>query len=378
MPFHPNPAVAASLPAATSPTGPLAFHRGLPGYAPTPLRRLPGLARRTGAAAVTLKDESDRLGLPAFKVLGASWAIASLLAERLGARTPPADLDVLRARLGGAPPVVAATDGNHGRAVARVARLLALPARIFLPAGAAPARLAAIAGEGATVVEVDGSYDEAVAAAASWAERHEGLLVQDTGFSGYEEVPDRVADGYATLFAEIDAELAAAGEPSPDLFLVQVGVGALAQAAVRHWRRPGRSRETRVVGVEPEGADCVRAALAAGHLVTLPGRQHSLMAGLNCGTASTTAWPWMRAGLHGIVTVADSRAEEAMRALAAEGVVAGETGAAGAAGLLELGAGGQLAEVAGVAAPRVMLLSTEGATDPVSWERIVGRPPTGR
>lgn len=374
MPFHPNPAVATSLAAASPPAGPLAFHRALPGYAPTPLRRLPALARRCGAAAVLLKDESDRLGLPAFKILGASWAIAALLAERLGEREPPAGLAGLRERLGGVPPVVAATDGNHGRAVARVAKLLGLPARIFLPAGAAAARLAAIAGEGAAVVEVAGSYDEAVAAAASWADAHDGLLVQDTGFPGYELVPDRVAEGYATLFAEVDAQLAAAGEPPPDLFLVQVGVGALAQAAVRHWRQPGRPRATRVVGVEPEGADCVRAALAAGRVVSLPGQQHSLMAGLNCGTASTTAWPWMRDGLHGIVTVADGRAEEAMRALAGEGVVAGETGAAGAAGLLELAAAGRLGEVAGVAEPRVMLLSTEGATDPASWERIVGRP----
>ena len=373
MPFHPNPAAVASLPAATSPTGPLAFHRALPGYTPTPLRRLPALARRAGAATVLLKDESERLGMPAFKILGASWAIASLLAERLGERGQPSDLAAMRERLGGSPPIVAATDGNHGRAVARVARLLALPARIFLPAGAAPARLAAIAGEGAAVVEVDGSYDEAVAEAATWAEHHGGLLVQDTGFAGYETVPDRVAEGYATLFAETAEQLAAADEPPPDLFLVQVGVGALAQAAVRHWRQPGRSHTPRVVGVEPEGADCVRAALAAGRIVTLPGRQHSLMAGLNCGTASTTAWPWMRRGLHGIVTVQDTRAEEAMRALAAEGVVAGETGAAGAAGLLELAAAGQLAEAAGVAEPRVMLLSTEGATDPASWERIVGR-----
>ena len=155
---------------------------------------------------------------------------------------------------------------------------------------------------------------------------------------------------------------------------MQVGVGALAQAAVAHWKRQEAGGRTRVVGVEPEEAACVLAALRAGRIVTLPGRQHSLMAGLNCGTASTTAWPWLRRGLVGILTVADQLAAEAMRLLAAEGVVAGETGAAGTAALLELAATGELAAAAGRERPRVLLLSTEGATDPESWVRIVGRP----
>jgi diaminopropionate ammonia-lyase len=376
MPLHSFDAEAVLGDAAPS-RRPLAFHRSLAGYAPTPLRSLPGLARRCGAGAVWLKDESSRLGLPAFKILGASWAVARTLAEQLGDPGLAADFGALRARCAGSPALVAATDGNHGRAVARIAALLGLPARIFVPAGAAPARLSAIAGEGATVVEVLGSYDDAVAAAAGAAERQRGLLVQDTGVPGYEEMPDRIAEGYATLFWEIDEQLAAAGEPAPDLFVVQLGVGALAQAAIVHWKAAGRAGATRIVGVEPLGAECVLAALQAGRIVTLPGRQSSLMAGLNCGTASSTAWPWLRRGLDGVVTVADSRAEEAMRALAGEGVVAGETGAAGTAALLELAVEGALAEAAGFRQPHVLLLSTEGATDPASWERIVGLPRPG-
>jgi diaminopropionate ammonia-lyase len=375
MPLHLHTRAQRVLADAAPAIAPLSFHRSLPGYAATPLRFLPRLTAHAGAGGVWLKDESSRFGLPAFKVLGASWAVSRVLAERLGEPALAGDLPGLRARLAGAPPLVAATDGNHGRAVARVAAWLGLPARIYLPAGAAPARLAAIAGEGATVVEDDGSYDDAVANAAAWAAAHGGQLVQDTGFPGYEEIPDRVAEGYATLFWEIDEQLAAAGEPAPDLCLVQVGVGALAQAAIAHWKRPVAEGRTRVVGVEPVGAECVLAALQAGRIVTLPGHQHSLMAGLNCGTASSTAWPWLQRGLDGVVTVEDPRAEEAMRALAAEGVVAGETGAAGTAALLELAATGALAEAAGVERPRVLLLSTEGATDPVSWERIVGRSP---
>jgi diaminopropionate ammonia-lyase len=384
MPLHRNADVEATLPDAATSRAPLAFHRSLPGYGPTALRDLPALARRCGVGRVWLKDESGRFGLPAFKVLGASWAVCSTLAERLGEPALAAEPRALRARLNGAPALMAATDGNHGRAVARTAALLGLPARIFVPAGAAPARLAAIAGEGAAVEEVDGTYDDAVERSAAVAAAEGALLVQDTGWPargtddrGYEEIPRRVAEGYSTLLWECEEQLAAAGEGPPDAMLVQVGVGALAEAAVRFWKRPAVGGSVRLVGVQPAAAACLVAALAAGGPVRLPGRQESLMAGLNCGTVSSVAWPWLRRGLDAVVTVEDDRAAEAMRALAAEGVVAGETGAAGAAGLLELAAGGGAAAVGLGAASRVLLLSTEGATDPESWRRIVGRSAAG-
>jgi len=375
VPLLINPRAEATLDDAAPSRAPLPFHR-LPGYAPTPLRELPALAARCGVARVWLKDESARLGLPAFKILGASWAAAQTLAARLGAPELAQDFAALRARLDGAPTLVAATDGNHGRAVARVAALLGLPARIFLPAGAAPARIAAIAGEGAIVEEVDGTYDDAVAHAAGVTRETGGLLLQDSSLPGHERISELVVEGYATLFWEIEEQLRAIGEWPPDLLLVQVGVGALAQAAVVAMKRRELRGAVRVVGVEPVDAACVAAAIEAGEIVTLPGRQHSLMAGLNCGTASTVSWPWVSRGLDGIVTVPDEGAVEAMRALAAEGVVAGETGAAGAARLLELAADDGLRAAAGLAATtRVVLLSTEGATDPANWERIVGRAP---
>jgi len=374
MPLLVNPRAQASLRDASPSRASLAFHRALPAYAPTPLRELPALAARCGVARVWLKDESSRLGLPAFKILGASWAAAQSLAARLHEPALAGDLDALRARLAGAPTLVAATDGNHGRAVARTAALLGLPARIFLPAGAAPARLAAIAGEGALVEEVDGSYDDAVARAHATAEEIGGLLLMDTSLPGHERMAELVVEGYATLFWEIEEQLRAAGEWPPDLLLVQVGVGALAHAVVVAMKRRELDGAVRVVGVEPTEAACVAAAIAAGEVVTLPGRQHSLMAGLNCGTASAVAWPWLRRGLDAVVTVADERAMEAMRALADDGIVAGETGAAGVAGLLDLAADKALRrDVRLEATTRVVLLSTEGATDPASWERIVGR-----
>ena len=375
MPLLINPRVQASLRDAMPSRASLPFHRELPGYAPTPLRELPGLAARCGVSRVWLKDEGARLGLPAFKILGASWAASRMLAARLGEPALAADLDALRARLGGAPALVTATDGNHGRAVARMAALLGLPARVFLPAGAAPARIAAIAGEGALVEEVDGTYDDAVTRAAAVATEVGGLLLQDTSLPGHERVSELVVEGYATLFWEIEEQLRAAGEWPPDVLLVQVGVGALAHAAIVAMKRHELHGAVRVVGVEPVEAACVAAALAAGEVVTLPGRQHSLMAGLNCGTASAVAWPWLRRGLDAVVTVADERAVEAMRALAAEGVVAGETGAAGAAALLELAGDDALRrELRLDPTTCVVLLSTESATDPGSWERIVSRP----
>jgi diaminopropionate ammonia-lyase len=318
---------------------PRALHRSLPGYAPTPLREAPRLAERLGLARVWVKDESQRLGLPAFKILGASWATACLLAERLGL-APAAPLAVLRERAAALPGarLVAATDGNHGRGVARVARWLGLPARVFVPAGTARARIDAIAGEGAEVLEVAGSYDETVARAA--AEQADGaLLVQDHAWPGYEDVPRRVVEGYATIFAEADEQLAAAGAAPLRLALIQTGVGALAAAAVRHWRRPGRARAQRpaLANVEPTGAACVLASVAAGRIVTVPAGAHSsLMAGLNCGTPSSVAWPLMREGMDVFVAVPDERAVAAMRMLADDGIVSGESGAAGVAGLLAL------------------------------------------
>ena len=221
-----------------------AFHASLPGYAPTPLAGVPALAAELGVGRLFVKDESARLGLPAFKVLGASWAVRQVLA-RPGpdGAAPPADpppglagLRALAARWPGLV-LVTATDGNHGRAVARMARLCGASARVFVPAVTEPATRAAIAAEGAEVVQVAGSYDQAVAAARRWAEgRPAAALVQDTAWPGYERIPGWIVEGYSTLFAELDAQLAAAGTGSPALVAVPVGVGSLAQACVAHYR----------------------------------------------------------------------------------------------------------------------------------------------
>lgn len=355
---------------------PRAFHRRLPGYTPTPLVDAPCVAAALGVRRVLVKDEANRLGLPAYKILGASWATYRALEERAGPFRPWERLADLAAQLQPHAPLtlVAATDGNHGRAVARMARWLGLGASILVPRGMAYARIAAIEGEGARVTVVDGSYDDAVAAAARLADARR-LVISDTAWEGYERVPRWVIDGYATIYGEIDEQLAALGEGQPDLVAAQIGVGALAASVVRRYRGTGSA--TKVLGVEPVGADCVLRSVEAGELVEVPGPHASIMAGLNCGRPSPVAWPFVSGGVSAFVAIPDTRAEDAMRLLAEDGVVSGESGAAGLGGLLEALAGpraGVYRAPLGVdEASSVLVISTEGATDPEAYARIIGR-----
>ncbi len=375
-----------------------AFHASLPGYAPTPLTEVPALTGELGAGRVFVKDESSRLGLPAFKVLGASWAIHQILTgppdgapPAPADATPPDGVARLRAVAASRPGLifVTATDGNHGRAVARMARLTATPARVFVPAVTDPATRAAIASEGAEVTQVNGSYDEAVATARRWAGDHPGAaLVQDTAWPGYEQVPTWIVEGYSTLFAELDAQLTAAGAGPPTLVAVPVGVGSLAQAAVAHYRaRDGQgdvtaegwlgrgqnsapkqpSSATAVLSVEPDTAACLLASLRAGRPATIP-TANTIMAGLNCGTVSSIAWPYFNGGLDAAVAVPDDAARRAAADLAAVGISSGPSGASSLAGaraaLTGPGSPGRRAELGMDPSSVIVLLSTEAAHPP--------------
>jgi diaminopropionate ammonia-lyase len=348
----------------------LRFHRSIEGYAPTPLRPAPRTAERLGVAEVLVKDESTRLGLPAFKILGASWAVHRALVERTGE-----DLDhapsyaALAALAERVRPLTlsAATDGNHGRGVAHMARRLGLAARIYVPEGTAQARIDAIASEGATVTVVAGGYEDAIRRSAEDA--GDGcLVISDTSWPGYEDVPRWVVDGYATIFGEVDDAIAQDGLARPRLVALPMGVGALAGAGVRHYWGSPEPRPL-LVGVEPVSAACVLRSVEAGEIVTLTEPQDSMMAGLNCATPSLIAWPLVSQGLDVYVSVEDDRVPEAMRLLAADGFVAGETGAAGLAGLLRLAEEPARPWDADAC---VLLLNTEGATDPQNYVRIVG------
>jgi diaminopropionate ammonia-lyase len=353
---------------------PLRFHRRLPGYEATPLVDVPGLADALGVGKVFVKDESNRLGLPAFKILGASWAVFRALEERLGDEGfgDWETIDDLKAKLGPLRPLslVAATDGNHGRAVARVARLLGLGAMIFVPEDMAPARREAIAGEGAVVVVVDGTYDDAVERSAE----ADGLLISDTSWPGYERVPWWVIEGYSTMLWEIEDELVRRSEAGPDIVVVQVGVGAFAAAVARHFRSSRVSPHPKLVAVEPARADCLFRSVSAERLVSVPGPHDSIMAGLNCGKPSLVAWPILSRSIDLLVSLNDEPVREAMRLAAGSGIVSGETGAAGLGGLLQLlrAEGSEQARRALGASreTRVLAFNTEGATNPDAYRRI--------
>lgn len=293
----------------------IAFHRSLDGYSPTPLVDLPSLAAELRVGRVFAKDESLRLGLPAFKALGASWGVHRALRELA---------------IDGPVTIVTATDGNHGRAVARFARLLGHRAEIVIPPGVHPSAVQAIVDEGASVTYVDGTYDDAVSAAARLAEGVGGVLVQDTAWDGYEEVPGWIVEGYATLFAEVDEQLLALGLGPPNLVFVPVGVGSLLQGALAHYRGDRARPGTAVASIEPQAAACIAPSLAAGRPVTVD-TEFTVMTGLNCGTPSSLAWPYIQYGLDAAISITDRDDIEAAHDLAALGVAAGPCGAAGLA-----------------------------------------------
>ncbi|WP_349828915.1 pyridoxal-phosphate dependent enzyme [Brevibacterium litoralis] len=355
------------------PVGPAReFHRSMPGYAPTPLHRVPALADRWGVARVLIKDESDRLGLPAFKILGASWATAHVLAAHAG--TPvPSTFEALRdlaatLRGEGASTLVTATDGNHGRALARMAHLLGLRSRVYL-AGDLPVGVAeAIAGEGAEVIDTGAVYDEAVRAAADSCTSDTDLLVQDMSWEGYREPPARIVEGYSTLFAECEDQMvrvpfvADGGSAlgGRDLVVVPAGVGCLLQAGLQHLRAAERAGLPRVLAVEPVAAACVTASVATGESVTVVTDVPTAMAGLNCGTVAGDALPVILAGLDAGVGVTDAEAAAAAATLRAAGVPAGPCGAATAAGVEAVLARPDGREVLGLGPDStVVLVSTE-------------------
>jgi diaminopropionate ammonia-lyase len=350
------------------------LHRTVPGYEVTPLRRLDELAERFGVAGVWVKDESWRLDLPSFKILGSSWAIHRLLLGRAGrpvAGTGFAELRAVAAELGPLT-LTTATDGNHGRGVARTARLLRLAAVVYVPAGTARERIEAIEGEGAEVIVHAGNYDAAVARAAADAATHDRVLVADVAVGEDVTTPTWVMEGYDTIFDEADDQLP---EP-PTVVLLQAGVGALTASGIRHYLRARPEDRPRFATVEPLTAACLLASAEAERLLTIDASQESIMAGLNCGTPSSVAWPTIAANVAAYLAVPDVRAREAMRLLADVGIVAGESGAAGLAGLLEAAGHGEVRAALGLdASARVLLLNTEGATDAAGYETVVGRAP---
>ena len=345
------------------------------------MRSLPGLARKLRLGALFYKDERGRFGLKSFKALGGAYAVANVIKRRIageGRGALPTSGDLLRGdheELIRGITVCCATDGNHGRSVAWGAQLFGCRCVIFVHETVSQGRRDAIARYGAEVVEVHGNYDDAVRHAAATAAVNGWTVVSDTSYPGYREIPTDVMHGYGVMAAEIAEAL----DGPPTHVFVQAGVGALAAAVCADfWLRYGACRPFFVV-VEPTSADCVARSLAAGHPVAVTGSLETVMAGLACGEVSELAWEILRAGANAAVAVGDMHALAAVRAFADPvagdpPIVSGETGAAGLAALLaaddDAGMRGTL-RLDGNG--RVLLLGSEGDTDPAIYRQIVGR-----
>ena len=353
-------------------TRPISFHRTMPEYALTPVVDVPELARTRNVAGIAVKNEQERLGLPSFKPLGSSWA----LHERVKAVTGLAPDTIIAfpdlsriARGLGPPTLCTASDGNHGRAVAALSEALGCACVVFLPADSAAGRIDAIRGHGAIVELIDGSYDEAVAAARAASRARGHWYCPDTvGADATDEervFASDVMTGYGTLFEEFFDQIVR----PPDLLFVQAGVGGLSAAAVSSIRQV--SATARVVVIEPEGSNAIALSLASGAPVSVPDVP-TVMACLRCQSVSAMAWPILVAGIDGAMVVTDDEAAAAVRELARKGVTAGASGAASLAGALAACADEALRARLGITAgSQIAVVNTEGATDPASYAAIL-------
>jgi len=363
-----------------------AFHRSIDGYAPTPLLSLPATAARLGLKEIYVKDESHRFGIKAFKALGASYAIFRFLQSRwrekfgdtVGFGPDSFKDSSLLAKLG-AFTFCGATDGNHGRAVAWTAKKLKQRAVIYMPDNTAQSRIDNIKQENAEVVLVPGSFDDCVARCAADAERNGWQAISDTAYPGYMDIPRFIMLGYTGMFKEIeiDGKLNGHDNSGLDYVFLPAGVGGVAAAGTSYYVRRYGAERPKLICVEPSDCDCFLQSVKRGDgsPVSVGGDYKSVMVGLNCGIPSPVAWPIIRDGVHLFTAITDAYAFAAMRAYHKEGIVSGESGSAGLAGLIALQTDAALLPAArqiGLGKnSRILLINTEGDTDPINYKRII-------
>jgi diaminopropionate ammonia-lyase len=353
-----------------------------PGYAPTPLVALPGIAAAIGVSSIHYKDEATRFGLGSFKALGGAYAVCRLLqrlvAERTG--TEPTVADLVAGRhpgIVGDITVCCATDGNHGRSVAWGARTFGCQCVIFIHATVSDARRQAIEAFGAKVVRTPSNYDDSVRAAQETAVREGWFVVSDTSYEGYTEIPKDVMQGYELMAAEA-LDQWPDPEPVTHVFL-QTGVGGMAAAvAACVWRRFG-ARRPAIVLADPLRSACWLESIRAGRPAAVAGDLDTMMAGLACGEVSILAWTILKHAADAVIAIDDDVAVDCMRLLAKgrygdRPVVAGESAVAGLGALLAV-AGDRTARASLRidARSRILLFGTEGDTDPALYTELVGR-----
>ncbi|PSS61907.1 diaminopropionate ammonia-lyase [Ensifer sp. NM-2] len=379
LPLHEADAETLSLAAAEEVERFLSYR---PNHVPTPLRSLGSLAREIGVGSIHVKDESSRLGLGSFKALGGSYAVIRLVLEeaarRLGRAVEVSELGTPEVRsVAETMTVGCATDGNHGKSVAAGAQLVGAKAAIFVHSGVTDERVAAIAQYGAEMIRIEGTYDDSVIAAERICNENGWVVVSDTSWPGYERIPALVMQGYTAMLREAISALPEA----PTHVFIQAGVGGLAAAVAGYFDIVFGSSRPRFIVVEPDRAACVFESARAGHLVKVDHAEPTIMAMLECYEPSLVAWRVLARKADAFMTVGEEDAAETMRRLAQPlagdpAIVAGESGAAGLAGLLRvLQHPRERAALQLDASSRIFVINTEGATDKARYEAIVGFAP---
>jgi len=364
-----------------------AFHRSFPQYSVTPLADLSGMARLLGLGGLYVKDESYRFGLNAFKVLGGSFAMARYIANELGRDVAETGYDYLTSgRLKeqfGQATFFTATDGNHGRGVAWAANKLGQKAVVHMPKGSSQSRFDNIVKEGARVTIEEVNYDDCVRmAAAEAAQTEHGVVLQDTAWEGYEEIPSWIMQGYGTMAGEAAHQLRQSGVDRPTHVFVQAGVGSLAGAVTGCFVNLFPNDPPKFVVMEADAADCLYQGAVAGDGSprTVGGDLQTIMAGLACGEPNTISWEILRNHVTAFVSCPDWVSAKGMRMLAAPlkgdpAVTSGESGAIGMGVISTIMEDDTCKELRDALElnqdSRVLLFSTEGDTDPAKYRRIV-------
>lgn len=363
------------------------FHSSFPQYSVTPLTALPNMAGNLGLGGLFVKDESYRFGLNAFKVLGGSFAIARYIAQELGRDISEIDYNYLVSQKlkdeFGQATFFTATDGNHGRGVAWAANRLGQKAVVHMPKGSTKARFDNIAAEGAQVTIENVNYDDCVRMAAKEAaETPRGVVIQDTAWDGYEEIPSWIMQGYGTMAAEAAEQLKAAGVDRPTHIFVQAGVGSLAGAVQGYFANLFPDNTPTTVIMEAQAADCLYKGAVAGDgkFRIVDGDLQTIMAGLACGEPNTISWDILKNHSSFFVSCPDWISAKGMRMLGAPlkgdpQVISGESGAVGMgliATLMESDEYKEMRETIGLNKnSKVLMFSTEGDTDPVNYRKTV-------
>ena len=356
-----------------------AFHESFPMYGPTPLAGLPATAKMLGLGSIHVKDESYRFGLNAFKVLGGSFAIGNYLAGKLGKTASYGLLTApeTKAALGDLT-FVTATDGNHGRGVAWAAHQFGFRSVVYMPKGSSPERLANIRTEGSDASITELNYDDAVRLANRQAEEQGWVMVQDTAWDGYEDIPTWIMQGYTTMGLEAYEQL----PEKPTHIFLQAGVGSMAGAIVGLFASLYEEDRPIIAIVEPNKADCLYRTAEANdgrrHFVT--GDMDTIMAGLACGEPCSIGWQVLADYADHFISCPDHVAAKGMRILGNpagqdDRVVSGESGAAAFGCVAEIMTNPALSHLKEVLAlnetSRVLFFSTEGDTDKENYRRIV-------